>query len=559
MSKLGGENVIQLTLDDVLYNAGILGLCKIFDHAGLPYHKNGQTIEFEESNLERFSEHYFSYLTKEYLNETSYKRLIELNIVDIKDEKQLSQLNETIENAKKWLTSNSYKNTYPFLTDVPFDFLSAANKLKKITIKKKQTIEDVQSEIQEITNLLSEIISHLRHPQAKRYLVPRILSYNIIQSFWSNVSFLHTSANKKDIYQTYDEYFTEAAFAFLEKKKDEKKYAKNKFPCAVCENKMATISEAFDLTWLQRVGVDAARKSSHYWDHQRDIFICPVCNLVYSCIPFGFKIVRGKGFFINNNRSVEELISINSVSLGDGKQEVTRDDLESEAYYKIIDFMINQAESRKNLEIENIQVVKFDREMENRPYTFNILSRNKLMLIDECKKEFKKLVGKFTKLNDEYISLYQEVINRLYKGQTYTDLIYQLIRQMIDGKYKDTSSIYNILKISNHQYKGGVHFMKTEELNLIRNYGYYLKKEYLNQETKLNGISYRLLNALKVKNQSKFMETLLQAYSYKKLGIPPIFTQILNDEKKFQTIGYAFLLGLHGYDGNEDKGENTNE
>lgn len=551
--------VVKLTLDDAIYNVGVLGLCKIFDHAGLPYKRDGQTIEFKESNLEGFSEHYFSYLIKEHANDTSYAKLISLQIETVKDEKQLTQLNDTIENVKKWLTSNSYKNTYPFLTDVSFDFLEAANKLKKITLKKNQSIEDVQTDIKEMINLLSEIITHLRHPNAKRYLVPRILSYNLIQGFWTNVSFLHKSANKKDIYKTYDEYFTNAALAFLEKKKDEKKYSKNKFHCAACENKMATASEAFDLTWLQRVGVDAARKSSHYWDHQRDIFICPVCNLVYSCLPLGFKMAKGKGFFINNNRSIDELISVNSVSLSDGKQEVTRDELESMAYYKIIDFMINQAESRKEMEIENIQIVKYDRELETRPYTFNILSRNKLMLIDECKREFKKLVGKFIKLNDEYISLYQEVINRLYKGQSFTDLIYQLIRQMIDGKYKDTSSTYNILKISNHQFKGGVHYMTTEDLNKIRSYGYYLKKEYQSQETKLNGISYRLLNALKVKNPSKFMETLLQAYSYKKLSIPTIFTQILNDEKKFQTIGYAFLLGLHGYDGNEEKGENTNE
>src|SRR5690606_4041577 len=133
----------------------------------------------------------------------------------------------------------------------------------------------------------------------------------------------------------------------------------NKFHCATCENKMGTVSEAFDLTWLQRVGVDAARKSSHYWDYQRDIFICPICNLVYSCIPLGFKIIKGKGFFINNNRSVDELISVNTVSFSDGKQEVLRDQLESMAYYKIIDFMINQAESRKEFEIENIQIVKY--------------------------------------------------------------------------------------------------------------------------------------------------------------------------------------------------------
>lgn len=551
--------MIRLTLDDVIYNAGILGLCRIFDYANLPYERNGQTIEFAESNLENFSEHYLSYLIKEHGNDTSYTKIIESDVGNVIDKKSLDQLNETIDYVKGILSSNSYKNTYPFLTEIPFDFSNAASKLKKIVLRKKQTIDDVQPEIQEMTNLLSECISHLRHPQAKRYLVPRILSYNLIQGFWTNVSILHKTANKKDIYKTYDEYFTKAALDFLEKKKDEKKYAKNKFHCATCENKMGTVSEAFDLTWLQKVGVDAARKSSHYWDHQRDIFICPICNLVYSCIPLGFKIIKGKGFFINNNRSIDELISVNSVSFSDGKQEVLRDQLESMAYYKIIDFMINQAESRKEFEIENIQIVKYDKEMETRPYTFNILSRNKLILINECKREFQNLVGKFTKLNDEYISIYQEVINRLYNGQGFNDLIYQLIRQIIDGEYKGTYTVYNILKISNHQYKGGVHFMTQEELNKVRSYGYYLKTEYRSQETKLNGISYRLLNALKVKNSSKFMETLIQAYSYRKLSIPATFVQALNDEEKFQTIGYAFLLGLHGYDGKGDKEENTNE
>lgn len=551
--------MIRLTLDDVIYNAGILGLCRIFDYANLPYERNGQTIEFAESNLENFSEHYLSYLIKEHGNDTSYTKIIESDVGNVIDKKSLDQLNETIDYVKGILSSNSYKNTYPFLTEIPFDFSNAASKLKKIVLRKKQAIDDVQPEIQEMTNLLSECISHLRHPQAKRYLVPRILSYNLIQGFWTNVSILHKTANKKDIYKTYDEYFTKAALDFLEKKKDEKKYAKNKFHCATCENKMGTVSEAFDLTWLQRVGVDAARKSSHYWNHQRDIFICPICNLVYSCIPLGFKIIKGKGFFINNNRSIDELISVNSVSFSDGKQEVLRDQLESMAYYKIIDFMINQAESRKEFEIENIQIVKYDKEMETRPYTFNILSRNKLILINECKREFQNLVGKFTKLNDEYISIYQEVINRLYNGQGFNDLIYQLIRQIIDGEYKGTYTVYNILKISNHQYKGGVHFMTQEELNKVRSYGYYLKTEYRSQETKLNGISYRLLNALKVKNPSKFMETLIQAYSYRKLPIPATFVQALNDEEKFQIIGYAFLLGLHGYDGKGDKEENTNE
>ena len=49
------------------------------------------------------------------------------------------------------------------------------------------------------------------------------------------------------------------------------------------------------------------------------------------------------------------------------------------------------------------------------------------------------------------------------------------------------------------------------------------------------------------------METLIQAYSYKKVAIPTVFVQALSDQEKFQTIGYAFLLGLQGYDGHDKK------
>lgn len=545
--------MIRLTLDDVLYNAAVLGLTRIFDHAELSYSTDGQTIEFPESNLENFSEHYFSYLIEAHGHETNYAKIVELNVPDVVDKNQLEQLNRQIDYVKEILTSNSYKNTYGFLKDIPFDFLKAAKKLKKIRLKKKQSIDDVRQEIDEMSKLLTEIIKHLRHPLAKRHLVPRILSYNVIQGFWTGVSILHKQAHKKEIYKTYDDYFTKSAMEFLEKKKDKEKSTKNKFHCATCENTMTKINEAFDLTWLQKVGVDSARKSSHYWDHQRDTFICPVCNLVYSCLPFGFRTIKGKGFFINNNRSVKEMISVNSVPFSDGKYEVTMDELESMTYYKIIDFIINQAEMRKEFEIENIQIVKYDKDKGTRPYTFNILSRKQMQVLVDGNEEFQKLVGKFFKMGDHYFSLYQEVIERLYKGQNFNDLLYRLMHLVINGEYKDTNSIYNILKIVNLQYKGGIHYMSPEELIKVRNIGFMLKMKYNNQESKINGISHRLSNALKVKNPSKFMETLIQAYSYKNESIPTVFVEILNDEKKFQTIGYAFLVGLHGYEAKKDK------
>ena len=70
--------------------------------------------------------------------------------------------------------------------------------------------------------------------------------------------------------------------------------------------------------------------------------------------------------------------------------------------------------------------------------------------------------------------------------------------------------------------------------------------ENRNANVRLNSISYKILNALKTKNTNKFMETLIGAYMYLNMAIPKEFLNIMKDENTFQTIGYAFLIGLRG-------------
>ncbi len=68
--------MIELQLDDVLYNSGILGLCRVFDFVKLPYDSDGQTVTFPESNLSNFEEHYFASLVDLYGSETSYYKMV---------------------------------------------------------------------------------------------------------------------------------------------------------------------------------------------------------------------------------------------------------------------------------------------------------------------------------------------------------------------------------------------------------------------------------------------------------------------------------------------------
>ncbi len=90
-----------------------------------------------------------------------------------------------------------------------------------------------------------------------------------------------------------------------------------------------------------------------------------------------------------------------------------------------------------------------------------------------------------------------------------------------------------------------IYYKKIDEIQKL---GFYLRKDYENQkaDNKINGITYRLLNALKTKNSNRFMDTLLNTYMYIKKPIPVEFIEGLKDEAKLQTIGYAFLLGLQG-------------
>ena len=71
-----------------------------------------------------------------------------------------------------------------------------------------------------------------------------------------------------------------------------------------------------------------------------------------------------------------------------------------------------------------------------------------------------------------------------------------------------------------------------------------LRKDYKGSENKISGISYKLLNALKINNRDMFMDVVLNCYLYVKKQVPKIIIDTLKDEDLFKTIGYAFVAGL---------------
>lgn len=550
---------IRLYTEDWLYNAGIVGLINILEiSAEIELKKTDHYVEIPKEALENFSDHYFRYFYYKYKRMTSWYKIVnqkeslERFQLSNFDDKKLDELNKIVENTKGKLTSSSYSNTLHLLGNNGERLQVLSKQLKKIKKKKNEEIDDIWESVEELIQDLKEAIVHLKSPLAQKYIPARNIIYDLIGNYWEGVSFLHKKANTNDMYESYYEYFITPVIRYLEEKKSNK-YEKYKYHCFTCENKMANLSSAYELTWINKTGVDSSRKSSHFWNFQSDAYVCPVCNLVYSCVPAGFTYLKGKGIFINENSTVKTLYHVNQIALDNvGKFE----ELEEKSYFQILD-SFEQAKVDKSVkEIQNIQIIKLDTTKENSrtPYHFNILSKDRLTILTKNKDRFKKILGVYAKEDKVYLNLYQEVINRLYQNQNQFDLIYRLFRLLISGRFRGVSSIRHILYINHQSMREGKRgsMVGYKKIKQFQYYGIQLRNAYKEQNNKLPGISYRLLNALKLKNETNFMNTLINAYMYKKIQIPLDFIETLQDKDKLQTIGYAFLLGLQG-----DKGDQT--
>lgn len=550
---------IRLELSDWLYNAGVIGLVKILKHSDVNIESGINYVEFDECELDNFEEKYFSYFTYTYEKFTSWYKLISyediINNIDIKNmtEKDIENINSYIEDIKNKLTSNSYKSAYLIIKNKEVDLLEEEKKLQKIKKSKKQSVSDVTKDVENVVEQIKRIMDFLRKEEIQKVIKSKNIIYDIIQGFWSDVSFLNRNNSKNDMFAEYKNYFLDPAKEYITSDK-----AKYKYECFTCDNKISTLSKpnAYDLTWLTKIGADMSRKSSHFWNFNGLSYICPLCNLVYSCIPAGFAVVKSRGLFVNQNSSMDTMISVNNFILDRG---INFEELEEQSYFNIVDSMQQNQISVAEKEFENIQIVKFDSQNDRRPYTFNLLSKDKLNIIYHNKKRLKALLKVHVKISKEYyLNLYKEVLQRLYDNKNQFDLINELIHLNLQDKFRGLRYVYFILQINNDFIGGGnkskmVYF---KDIDNFKDYGLKLRDAYTkgnSSKNKLPGITYRLLNALKTKDTSRFMETLINAYLYLGKQIPTDFINGLKDIDRFQTIGYSFLIGLQGEEGKENK------
>lgn len=545
---------IQLSMQAWIYNAALVGLYNILEYAN-----DGEvviserTLKFNESSLNNFEEKYFKYFINKYSKIFSFNKIIsyekkilnyEENGIEYISEKKIDDVNNIIENVKRYTTSNSYIAAYELIPS-SVNVLELGKKLKKINKKQKSNllIEDVTNTF----HILKLIIEFMKQEEAIKYIGGKNAIYTIIKNGWDGVCFLNRQTKEKNMYQDYKTYFIEPAIEYLNADK-----SKFKYQCFQCGDKMKDLNN--DLSFLNQTGFDTGKKASHVWDFKNDVAVCPICKLVYSCVPAGFTYISNNGIYINDNSEMRKAININNNIY----YEIYHENSTNLTYKALVQAIQGEFNDKIKYELADIQLIRY----ENEKYYFNILSRKVLEVIKKSKEDLNKLLKcGWKEINNNY-NVYELVIDRLLNNQNMFTLIQKLLHYKLSNPnncYYNTYHAVVILRVNSIFLKEIGIMNELGEKDIVKlgnSSGYYLREAYRKKGAvdKLSGISYRLLNSLRTNHADSFMDTILNCYLYASLTVPNVFLDALSSEEEFKTIGYAFVAGLI-----EGKNEKTAE
>lgn len=523
---------ITLYLNDALYNAGLLGFYEVCRHFNLPINVNENTLNFQSDIFKNFTSAFLDKLIYDFRNDTIYYEILHRFHLISHENCEGKALDEHLKYILEKLSRASYKAAYEIIKNRG-EIYNFEDSIKSIKSEKESTKK---------LELLAKLMSMIKIYED--LFILKDIAYTKIQPFWTNAAFLLKTANKDEFSKSYEKSFTARALNF--KPSEEKKA---KINCCQC-NTPLTATDANAMSWINDVGIDMNRKTSYYWNFNPDTYLCPVCNLVYSCIPLGFTVKGSDGIFINQNKSILTLCNIN------GEKSFKETKNRSDIYWKVLQQFIADGEQQNSIqELQNIQVIR----RSNNQYHYNILSKEKLQIIKDCEKAFHNIAGKFITINGETKSLYREALNHVLYGTSLYSLIHPILHTSAELGNR-APHIFSLLQIQASTFFKGDATMNNRHNYSIAKQGDALRRIMTSDERnskKIRTLSYHLLNCLKVRNKEKFANILLRQYISLNLPAPNCITQLLGPEEQFLILGHSFVAGLNDClnSDNKDKGE----
>ena len=488
------------------------------------------------------------------IDENVYQTIFEqYNEIDAVKEKEdiekLTKIRQVIiskiekDDINKRLTMNLFKS---ILSNKYFgqpSFLNVVNTKLSYEEQEKLMYKDYISNIIE-TDFLDEILEN---------------NYTLEQIEKNISDKLSNGLLTKEVIQVY----TNIQKKFIEKDKnieEIKKYISEKVLnyCYMCENEKTLTTNYSEGNFIP-LAVSSDNMKNFFWNQNAKFPICDTCKLILFCIPAGISSVsktvqenvngqvtyREKEIFgfVNNDVSVEELLQYNNNLTQSSKMDKTIHN----PYSDLILSIVEQKKDISEWQLQNIFVVEFESE-------YLAFSRVEYFNIKRYVAKFFVNYSKiFTAINDYRYKL--QIIDYILKNKDIKYVINQRLREEFEkdvpngfNNYLATKVrlILNLLKKEDSNMNETIK-KNNNKLYVLYSLGVAIHEELKakNEENKLDGYVYKMLNSIKSGNKKEFMDIVIRIHMSMGKDVSPIFLEVMqNSDLDFESIGHSFVSGL---------------
>ncbi|MCC0630264.1 MULTISPECIES: type I-B CRISPR-associated protein Cas8b1/Cst1 [unclassified Clostridioides] len=355
---------------------------------------------------------------------------------------------------------------------------------------------------------------------------------------------------------------------FIKKNKsieDIKLYMDGLEVCEMCGSYKGILDEYSESNFAP-LGVSTNNARNMFWNQEYTSSICDVCKLILFCTPAGATYTRKNYLsneenefylFVNMDTSINELFERNN-ELKLQKSELSDSKYENFFNKFIKTIIVEENKLKSEWQLANILFVEFKASIDSKKCKinyFNIPTYLAKIFTDEyANKKIQSIYDYKLKSN---------VLDLSLKNRDLKHLTNNTLRNKVNN-YMESNNKSNILGIDCfrvvqlraliNSYKKGVYRMDSknlekndEKLRIIYYLGCDIHDHYVNKNSKnkIDGVSYKLLNLVKVGNKSDFMDTLIRIFMSAEKKLPAFFLDIeIEKDLDFESIGHAFISGL---------------